>query len=377
MEYPIKPLCLCAAFVISVMMFATGCAGDNGSSQSSDPSTAATIMSETEVTSTGDSSDAGITTAGSTGSSSVSKTTGTKTTTTAKTTGTQATNPSVRKKSEIGFGMYGVQPNGQITPEFYDFVKSDYVNTFLVDGSLEIVQEAAEYIAGNNSKFWSMVPGLYGIAGLTDNWKVRIDNVVDNIKACKAESNWLGFYLDEPMLWGLTNTQLNQITKYMKEKTNKRIFICFSIACFYQQKWKPSNKTVEEVNSSGAQYITDMAYDVYEPFNADNFKLYTAKLKEKVGRTNVRMWYVPCVMSFGGTTNEDYALKHLKGCFDLLKQEANPGGIMGYTYRAFSTGDDAEIGNKGLSEFITGWKSLDAEIRKIGRSICSKEAFGR
>ena len=377
MKYPIKAVCYGAALLMSILMMATGCSGNKNSSQTSDVPTTSMNTSVTEVTtaSSASNSDTAATTSSTESRSSTLKSSGAKTTTTAKTTSTN--NPALGKKSEIGFGMYGVQPNGQITPEFYDFVKSDYVNTFLVDGSLDILQETVQYTTGNNSKFWSMVPGLYGVAGLTDNWKVRVDSVIDNIKACKAESNWLGFYLDEPMLWGITNTQLNQITKYMKEKANKRIFICFSIACFYQQKWKPSNKTVEEVNSFGAQYITDMAYDVYEPFHADNFKLYTSKLKEKVARTNVRMWYVPCIMSFGGTTNEDYALKHLKGCFDLLKQEANPGGIMGYTYRAFSTGDDAEIGNKGLSEFITSWKSLDAEIRRIGRSICSKEAFGR
>lgn len=285
--------------------------------------------------------------------------------------------PSSVKSSEIGFGMYGVQPNDGITPEFQNLMESNYVNNFIIDGNIESIKETVKYAKTNNSKFWTTIPGLYGIAGLSDNWKIRIDDVVSNIGLSNATNQWQGFYFDEPMLWGVTNNEMLTITKYMKDKTNKRIFVCFSIACFYQDKWKPTDKVVQEITPEGGKYLTDVAYDVYEPFVSSNFEQYSAKLKEKLGRDDFKMWYVPCIMSYRGTSNEEYAQKHLNGCFDLLKKEKNPGGIMGYIYRAFTSGDDAEIGNKGFVDFAAQWLGLDRDIKRIGKSICTKEAFGR
>lgn len=284
---------------------------------------------------------------------------------------------SSRKTSSIGFGMYGVQPNDGITPEFYEMVQSDYVNTFIIDGNIETIRETVSYAKNHNSKFWTNIPGFYGIAGLTDNWKLRIDSIIDSIAKANAQNQWLGFYFDEPMLWGMTNQELHDTTKYMKEKSGKRIFVCFSIAGFYQEKWKPSDKVVEEVTKFGGTYLTDVAYDVYEPFSADAFKTYTAKLKEKMGRDDFNMWYVPCIMSYRGTTDEAYAQKHLNGCFNLLLQEKHPGGIMGYIYRSFTSGDDAELGNKGFVDFKGQWVKLDSDIRRIGKSICTREAFNK
>lgn len=279
------------------------------------------------------------------------------------------------KVSQVGFGFYGVQPDGNITPEFYSFVQSDYVNTFIIDGLSDTIQEAHQYTKSNSSRFWVGVSGLTGIAGLASNWQQKIDATVQYLNNAGAGTDWLGFYLDEPELWHITNAQLREITKYMRDKTGKRVFVCFSMAGIYPEKWHP-DYTYESVTPSGSQYITDAAYDVYEAFNKANFQLYTQKLKACFGRTDMKIWYIPCVMSYQGTTNEAYAMAHLQGCYDLLRTEQNPGGLMCYTYRSLSSGDDASLGNTGLSSH-PDWTKLMSLVQTIGKNICSGKAFGR
>lgn len=362
-----------------------------------------------ELSATTEAKSEAATTESTTGSTEVSTTSATttteptttikkQTTTTKKTTTTQKTTTTTEKKieypskdkiSSIGFGMYGVSPDGGWTTSFDDFVQSDWCNTFFV--GLNYFEEALQKAKEHNSQIFLSVGGSIwghygGTAKLIDRWQEELDSYIQIAKDSGAYEAFAGFYMDEPLLAGVTHEDLLKATKYMREATDfeKRVFICFSIAGVAPEQWTTDSASPPITPETG-KYITDTAFDIYGSWSdatKKNFQELTDKMLTRLGnRDDVRVWYIPPVMNYGGRMTEQNSIDFLNGVLELLKEQKNPGGIMGYSY-AVGLSETDSIGNIGLEDMLRSdrtdrWTKLFERIQEVGRDICTGKTFGK
>lgn len=260
--------------------------------------------------------------------------------TTTTTTEIKVAYPSEDKTSEIGFGMYGVGPDGGWTTTFDDFIQTDWYNTTIASPAdlIEGLQKGKEH----NTQIFVNVGGslwrYYGrTAKLIERWQEELDKIIRTAKDSGCYEALAGFYMDEPLLCGVTHEELLKATKYMREATNfeKRVFVCFAVPGVAPDSWNydcPSPPIVPETG----KYITDAAYDIYgvwDDSKRQTMETLTKEMKARLGnRDDVRIWYIPPVMNHGGTHTEQNSIDFLNGVLELLKREENPGGIMGYSY---------------------------------------------
>lgn len=279
-----------------------------------------------------------------------------------------------RKTSDIGFGYYGVAPDAlDLDTTAFGFMKTDCVNTVLVGSNIEDAAHTLVLAKETNCRVWINIHAALftGTQKLSGSWQKNFDAVDAAMRETGAYDRLLGYYLDEPYLCGISEDDFVAVTKYNHDKFGKRFFVCFAVSGVAPEVWKPETPT-EVLNPNAARYLTDIAFDMYWDFTAENKKVYDqviAKMKERAGRDDLYIWYVPCVMNASGTFSEQKAIAHLKGMYDYLKQEKHPGGLLGYTYR---TSDGDGLGNIGLGEMgDKPWKSLENECARIGREICT------
>lgn len=80
-------------------------------------------------------------------------------------------------------------------------------------------------------------------------------------------------------------------------------------------------------------------------------------------------------MPKAGDKTEEHCIEHLENCYQVLKKEENPGGLMCFTYYTFTTEEEA-LGNIGLDKLSNPmynqyWKRLVDRVKAIGWEIFS------
>lgn len=297
-------------------------------------------------------------------------------------------------KDKTLFGIYHTDYRKN-AERYQSLLKEDFLNTFLVEGGREDkdFEKNFELLPNDSEKaIWVSVAelGFYSephqvvdvgeeahtpISHLYEDFKLRIDNFISYLKEKDFYRHIVGFYMDEPMLHGITNEQLKAFTGYFRSvaATDKRFFICFSLAGVAPEYWTLAG--AEAITPDSAQYLTDIAFDMYHPWSEDYYGIYE-KMMERVGRKDIRVWFVPCTMDYRGDKTEEHCLEHLENCYTLLKQAENPGGLMCYTYHTFPSEIEA-LGNIGLDlltdpSYPKYWKRLYDRIQEIGREIVGK-----
>ena len=297
-------------------------------------------------------------------------------------------------KEKTLFGIYHTdyRKNGE---RYKALLKEDFLNTFLVEGGFadKDFEKNFEALPTDADKaIWVSVSdlGFYHehhqvadvgeethtpISYLYADFEARVDRFITYLKEKDFYRHVVGFYMDEPMLHGVTNAQLKAFTGYFRTvaATDKRFFICFSLAGVAPEYWTIAG--AEAITPDSAQYLTDIAFDMYHPWSEAYLGIY-AKMLERVGRKDIRVWFVPCTMDYRGDKTEEHCLEHLENCYALLKQADNPGGLMCYTYHTFPAEIEA-LGNVGLDRltdptYPKDWKRLYDRIREIGREIVSE-----
>lgn len=281
---------------------------------------------------------------------------------------------------------------------FYKFVNNDYVNVFIVESyykskefavSMDEIKrhpEKSAFIAVTALGFKSQNKVTIADTGevisefnpdtqFDDNYKQNIDCFIDYIK----EKGWYdsveGFYMDEPLLWNITNDDLEKFTGYFRTVAapEKRFFICFSIAGVAPEFWTINN--VKPITPKSAKYITDIAFDMYHAWSDDYAKILDIMLKNAGNREELKVWMIPCTMNYRGDKDEKHCLNHLNGCYETLKKLKNPGGLMCFTYYTFAPNEEA-LGNIGLDklskpDYKFYFPKLIDRIKEIGFEICS------
>lgn len=281
---------------------------------------------------------------------------------------------------------------------FYKAVNSDFVNTFLVEShykSEEFAISMNEIKAHPDKSAWISVTYLgfksENNVTIADNgekqsvfnpvttffsdYRQKIDDFVAYIKSQGWYDCILGFYMDEPLLWNITNEDFETFTGYFREVAcpDKRFFVCFSIAGVAPEFWTIND--VLPINPTSSRHLTDIAFDMYHKWSEDYEKILELMLERAGNRDDLKVWMIPCTMNYRGDKSEEYCLEHLNACYDVLKRQNRKGGLMCFTYYTF-TPDEEALGNIGLDkltcpDYKNYWPRLWNRICEIGMEITS------
>ncbi len=293
------------------------------------------------------------------------------------------------------FGLFCVQYKKGFEKDFYDFVNCDYVNTFLV-GDKDYTSSDATTSFNAIAKahktcfiyFYELVfkrvdgQGIVDVGEdfssgprtvLKENWQETLLDLKAYLEKQSFYDAIDGFYIDEPMLCGVSLDDFETVTGFLAKNFGKRIYACFSVAGVAPDIWTTNG--VPAITEKAGQYLTDAGFDMYHPFD-EKYAYITEQMKMRLGnRKDLRIWHTPCIMNYRGDKEESHAVKHLNGLYELLKEEKNPGGLMCYA-NYVSPSETEQIGNiafehlRGRNEGDAHWKELESEIERIGREIC-------
>ncbi len=281
--------------------------------------------------------------------------------------------------------------------EFFNFANADYINTIIVESdyrSEEFAISMNEIAKKGNISAWVAVTALgfkstnsvtiadtgeeistFNPVTVMLDYKKNINEFIAYLKAHGWYDSVVGFYMDEPLLWNITNDQLEEFTGYFRKVVapEKRFFICFSVAGVAPEFWTIND--VQPITEKSAQYLTDIAFDMYHPWCEDYEKIVNEMLERAGNREDLRLWMIPCTMNYRGDKDEDHCLTHLNACYDLLKKCKNAGGLMCFTYYTFAF-EEEQLGNIGLDRLADPngkfyFPKLIERVKEIGREIVS------
>lgn len=281
---------------------------------------------------------------------------------------------------------------------FFRAADSDYLNVFIVESDYKSEQFA---VTMNELKKHKDKCAFVAVSGLgfsvrnntsvadtgeeqsafcpeatfLSDYRARADEMIAYLKDHGWYESVVGFYMDEPLLWNIKREWLKEFTKYFRTKAapEKRFFVCFSVAGVAPEYWTINN--VQPITPDCAEYLTDVAFDMYHKWN-DDYSAILRLMKERTGnRKDLKIWMIPCTMNYRGDKTEEHCIEHLEKCYEVLKNEENPGGLMCFTYYTFKT-EEEDLGNIGLDKlgdpmYNQYWKGLVERVRTIGKEISS------
>lgn len=281
----------------------------------------------------------------------------------------------------IGFGYYrmGSVETGVLNTLEAEFAKG-HLNTYITG--------LAPYLLADTQKVLRKLKELGGRAWLgiaetafifsrpvrmSDGWEDSLNTMIGLLEREGLMETVEGFYFDEPLLCGVTKEDFREVIRYLRETWPQlRVLTIFATNAISPQVWSSGDD--HPLDPETAQYLTDVGYDMYwdvrdgglEPYERVN-----ADLKRRLGRDDVRIWYVPCIMSHHGTSDEPYALAHLEAMYHFLQEEKNPGGLMCYAYDiADRDGDVQNIGYREMRDRKDNpWRMLEERLIQIGRAV--------
>ncbi len=297
----------------------------------------------------------------------------------------------------LGFGIFHttIERNRDV---FYKIADCDYVNSIIIEcdyRSEEFKETFSALMERPDKQAWISVTTLgfrttavtsvadigedkgafNPVTEMLDEYRENIDRFISFIKEKGWYGKITGFYMDEPMLWNITNDQLEAFTGYFRTvaAADKRFFICFSVAEVAPEYWTIND--IRPITPKSVQHLTDIAFDMYHPWS-DEYRQITDIMLERAGnRSDLKLWFIPCTMDYRGDKTEQHCLDHLDGCLAALRQSQNPGGLMCFTYYTFKPEEEA-LGNVGLDKltdpsYKKHWRRLEERIKQIGKELVS------
>ena len=276
---------------------------------------------------------------------------------------------SKRKTSDIGFGYYGLQPDSlELDTDGAALIQSDYVNTIIAGADSYTLNFCKE----NNTRVWCWVENIYqkvvnGVLG----WEDDFDQLVEGAKATGAYDALLGWYLDEP----IDQEAVKTLSKYA-QKYGKRFFVCYTVSTVAPQIY--SDGVREPVTADQAQYLTDIAFDMYWGDQA-RFQAVLDSMKERVARDDVYIWFIPGCYGDKSLASDPAAaagevgkwIDQLNMLYGMLQAEKKPGGLMCFVYK-FDSSVENLYGLKEINRGTNGaWNDILAEQIRVGREICT------
>ena len=219
------------------------------------------------------------------------------------------------------------------------------------------------------------------VAIMHEDYKEKIDKFIADLKERGYYDHVIGFYMDEPLMWNITNDMLEEFTGYFRTVAapDKRFFVCFSVAGVAPESWTIND--VKPINPKSSQYLTDIAFDMYHPWSDEYQKIVDLMIERSGNRDDLRIWMVPCVMNYRGDKTEEHCLEHLQKCYEMLSQFKKVGGLMCYNYYTIPPEIEA-LGNVGIDKlsdpsYKDYWPRLVQAIKDLGKKFVDGTAFDK
>lgn len=268
-----------------------------------------------------------------------------------------------------------------------------YLNSFFVDGtSIEVFEESARVLKEQNREIWLSVNGIiFGEPSnpdadppndrLVGDWREQLEYYATRIYEI-AGDNFQGFYFDEPY-YRISNQDFFRVTKYMRERFNRRVFACHSYQPysipeakgFDLKTYKPGRYDGLIATEEAHRYVTDVGVWRYQPLRLGSLgnKLKCINDMLYLMNPNARYWFVPPVETFYWHTTEEDNMSLIYEFFKHGITDKRFGGIMLYTcqtgspYHSIVTIEPthAHLTDEDFLKNPDGSFALDADGNKI------------
>lgn len=259
------------------------------------------------------------------------------------------------KKDTLGFGVWGMAPAYPTyhmnIDDFKKHVDKGYMNTYVVEmkscdrlyTTFDIVRQSKNGCVWLDAKTDAFRDSEEhpGKKELVDGWEERYEIFINDLKVRGYWDLVAGFIWDEALHYGVLKSELKAQLKHLRETYDKRTFLIFCTNEFTTEFLPELPR--EHIDPDVCTYVTDVAFDAYGLGTHEIYRRCTEMMKEKCGhRDRLNIWHIPCAFEDVSTGKDfDYAMNHFNLCYDLLKEEEHPGGIIAYCY---PTWGNQEIG---------------------------------
>lgn len=127
------------------------------------------------------------------------------------------------------------------------------------------------------------------------------------------------------------------------------------------------------------KYVTDIAFDWYDPETTDVMREKLEEMKTNTGLTNAKYWFLPGVYTTSPSeTAANHALAQLNVCYELLAEQKpeNRGGLYHYNWMTF-TNEDGTSSAYGLDRLLQydTFKPVADRILEVSGKLVNKMTF--
>lgn len=241
--------------------------------------------------------------------------------------------------SQVGFSIYHLTAGDWNKVYGTEKAESEFIN-YYPGNDISDVRTAKE----RDSAAWIGVwEAYFNDADGYENKRANLDKYVNTLKAEKLWNTVAGFEFEE--ITGASENdagklaQFKELSEYLYTKyPEKRQFAVLAVAEVHQAA------AVEKAY----QYVTDIAFDWYQPTEIEQMRTLFEKMKTNTGLTNAKYWFLP-----GAYTEREpsadtaaHALTQLNICYELLMEQplANRGGLYLYNWQTFSNDNGTAYG---------------------------------
>ncbi len=277
----------------------------------------------------------------------------------------------------VYFGLYRIGKDA-----LQQELPKGYLNTVIVDAKPSRIAETAdvvrlmkEYGGKAWAGVWDTVVSYASPDFLQENWRENLAAAVGALEEQNVLDGLLGFYFDEPLLNGMPKETYRTLTQYMRETwPSLRVLTVFAVNAIAPDVWSAGNDQV--LDPETLAYTTDAGFDMYWEVDKNGLSSYQKvidALKGRFGRDDYRVWFVPCIMNYGGKSEGVFPLEHTEAMLKFLRNTENPGGLLCYAWNISNR--DGDLGNIGLDEMLAReekpWTTLYDRLVEIGRMLTS------
>ena len=312
-------------------------------------------------------------------------------TTTLASASTTAPQTTVPPRDRVGFGYYRMgDPKSGALEEMEKEAAKGHINTYQLSMAPYNFQDTLtqlEKVKELNGMAWLGIAETIFIFAQSDDprygykvsqiagWQDSLADMMDEIRSRDLMDSVLGFYFDEPLLCGVRRNDFRDVTGALRQTYPAlRVMAVFAVSAITPEIWTTGH---EPLDPDTARYLTDAGYDMYGAINEGSRATYlrvNADLKKRLGREDVRIWYVPAIMNYLGDKDQKYAIDHLCAMLEFLEGEKNPGGLLCYAYDISNHDGIGNIGYKEMRDREKNpWSTLEEWVIYTGKKVLAMQ----
>ena len=239
--------------------------------------------------------------------------------------------------------------------------ETDFLN-YYAGGDISDVRTVKE----RNGAAWIYVAG----SALKEDSAART-NLAKYVETLKAEKLWntvAGFEFEEIAGTEEKVAEFANLSAWLNENyPEKRQFAVLAVG------------DIAVATPDAYKYVTDIAFDWYDPERTDVMREKLEEMKTNTGLTNAKYWFLPGVYTTSPSeTAANHALAQLNVCYELLAEQKpeNRGGLYYYNWKTF-TNEDGTSSAYGLDRLLQydTFKPVADRILEVSGKLVNKMTF--